>query len=350
MKDAPVPTASSVLPRVGISLGDVSGIGPEVTALALARPAVRRALVPVVFGDGPTLECFPLFRRFPRVALEDLGRTTGPAVVEVTRLAQKHRVPGKPSREGGRAQYAFVRAAIDAMRAGTVDALCTAPVSKEEISRAGIPFMGHTEVLADAFGVDVLMMMDGPRVRIALATNHVPISALPKLLTVEKLVAQLQLLSRSLEPVVGRKPRIAVLGLNPHAGEGGMLGREEVEVIGPAIRRARSKRVDAYGPIPADGLFARPDEVGAKYDVVLAMYHDQGLIPAKALDFERTVNVTLGLPVPRTSPDHGTAYAIAGTGTASCVPMMEALLKAARLSRGPGAGAAPGPRRPPPAR
>ncbi|ATB44927.1 4-hydroxythreonine-4-phosphate dehydrogenase PdxA [Corallococcus macrosporus] len=332
------------LPLVGISLGDVSGIGPEVTAAALMKPSVRKVLVPVLFGDGPTLERFPAFRRYARVAPATLGRVEGPTVVEVTRLAEKDRVPGKPSREGGRAQYAFVTAAIDAMRAGHVDALCTAPVSKEQISRAGIPFMGHTEVLAEAFGVEVMMLMDGPRVRVALATNHVPLADLPRLLTVDGLTARLKLLSRSLEPVVGRKPRIAVLGLNPHAGEGGLLGREEVEVIGPAIRKARAGRVDAHGPLPADGLFAKPDEVGARYDAVLAMYHDQGLIPAKALDFERTVNVTLGLPVPRTSPDHGTAYAIAGRGEASCVPMVEALLKAAQL-----AGtrrARPGPRRP----
>nr|WP_217439216.1 4-hydroxythreonine-4-phosphate dehydrogenase PdxA [Myxococcus sp. CA056] len=343
--------ATVSLPLVGISLGDVSGIGPEVTAAALALPAVRRALIPVVFGDGPTLERFPFFRRHARVEPSALGRVESPTVVVVTQLAARDRVPGKPSREGGRAQYAYVTAAIDAMRAGHVDALCTAPVSKEGISRAGIPFMGHTEVLAEAFGVDVMMMMDGPRVRIALATNHVPISALSKLLTVEGLTAQLKLLSRSLAPVVvGRRPRIAVLGLNPHAGEGGLLGREEVEVIGPAIRKARAAKVDAHGPIPADGLFARPDEVGARYDAVLAMYHDQGLIPAKALDFERTVNVTLGLPVPRTSPDHGTAYAIAGKGQASCVPMAEALLKAAQLARPPARGGRPGPRRPSPRR
>nr|WP_217442120.1 MULTISPECIES: 4-hydroxythreonine-4-phosphate dehydrogenase PdxA [unclassified Myxococcus] len=343
--------ATVSLPLVGISLGDVSGIGPEVTAAALALPAVRRALIPVVFGDGPTLERFPFFRRHARVEPSALGRVESPTVVVVTQLAAKDRVPGKPSREGGRAQYAYVTAAIDAMRAGHVDALCTAPVSKEGISRAGIPFMGHTEVLAEAFGVDVMMMMDGPRVRIALATNHVPISALSKLLTVEGLTARLKLLSRSLAPVVvGRRPRIAVLGLNPHAGEGGLLGREEVEVIGPAIRKARAAKVDAHGPIPADGLFARPDEVGARYDAVLAMYHDQGLIPAKALDFERTVNVTLGLPVPRTSPDHGTAYAIAGKGQASCVPMAEALLKAAQLARPPARGGRPGPRRPSPRR
>nr|WP_217911808.1 4-hydroxythreonine-4-phosphate dehydrogenase PdxA [Myxococcus sp. AM011] len=342
--------ATVSLPLVGISLGDVSGIGPEVTAAALALPAVRRALVPVVFGDGPTLERFPFFRRHARVEPSALSRVESPTVVEVTRLAARDRVPGKPSREGGRAQYAYVTAAIEAMRAGHVDALCTAPVSKEQISRAGIPFMGHTEVLAEAFGVEVMMMMDGPRVRIALATNHVPLSALSKLLTVDGLTAQLKLLSRSLTPVVGRRPRIAVLGLNPHAGEGGLLGREEVEVIGPAIRKARAARVDAHGPIAADGLFARPDEVGKQYDAVLAMYHDQGLIPAKALDFERTVNVTLGLPVPRTSPDHGTAYAIAGKGQASCVPMAEALLKAAQLARPPARGARPGPRRPSPRR
>nr|WP_255665541.1 4-hydroxythreonine-4-phosphate dehydrogenase PdxA [Myxococcus sp. AS-1-15] len=331
-------------------MGDVSGIGPEVTAGALARPAVRRALIPVVFGDGPTLERFPLFRRYARVELAALGRVESPTVVEVTRLNEAERVPGKPSRVGGRAQFAFITRAIEAMREGHVDALCTAPVSKEQISRAGIPFMGHTEVLAEAFGADVLMMMDGPRVRIALATNHVPLSSLSSLLTVEKLVAQLKLLSRSLEPVVGRKPRIAVLGLNPHAGEGGLLGREEVEVIGPAIRRARAAKVDAHGPLPADGLFARPDDIAGRYDAVLAMYHDQGLIPAKALDFERTVNVTLGLPVPRTSPDHGTAYAIAGKGEASCVPMVEALLKAAQLAAVGSRGARPGPRRPSPRR
>jgi 4-hydroxy-L-threonine phosphate dehydrogenase PdxA len=209
-------------PIVGISLGDVSGIGPEVTAAALELARVRRALVPVVFGDGPTLARFPVFQRYARATPETLGRA------EVTTLVEKDRRPGKPTRAGGRAQYAFVTAAIEAARAGLVDALCTAPVSKEQISRAGIPFMGHTEVLAEAFGVEVLMLMDGPRVRVALATNHVPVSALPRLLTVEKLTDQLELLSRELKPVVGRRPRIAVLGLNPHAGEGGLLGREEV--------------------------------------------------------------------------------------------------------------------------
>jgi len=317
-------------PVVGISLGDVSGIGPEVTADALTVPRVRRALLPVVFGDGPTLARFPQFQKYARTTPEALGRVTEPTVCVVTELAEKHRLPGKPSRAGGKAQYSYIQAAISAARAGQVDALCTAPVSKEQISRAGIPFMGHTEVLAEAFGREVLMLMDGPRVRVALATNHVPLVEVSRLLTVERLVGQLQLLSRSLEPVVGKAPRIGVLSFNPHAGEGGLLGREEVDVLTPAIKRARKLRVDAHGPLAADGLFAQVERF--PYDVVLAMYHDQGLIPAKALDFERTVNVTLGLPVPRTSPDHGTAYSLAGTGQASSVPMVEALLKAARLA------------------
>lgn len=317
-------------PVVGISLGDVSGIGPEVTAAALSLPRVRRALTPVVFGDGPTLERFPLFSTWARATPATLARAQKPTVCVVSTLGEKDRVPGKPTRRGGKAQYEYIQAAIAAARAGQVDALCTAPVSKEGISRAGIPFMGHTEVLADAFGREVLMLMDGPRVRVALATNHVPLAEVPRLLTVERLVAQLQLLSRSLTPVVGHAPRIGMLSFNPHAGEGGLLGREEVDVLIPALKQARRLRLDVHGPLAADGLFARVKDF--PYDVVLAMYHDQGLIPAKALDFERTVNVTLGLPVPRTSPDHGTAYGIAGTGQASSVPMVEALLKAAGLA------------------
>lgn len=264
------------------------------------------------------------------------GRPEKALACAVTELAEREVRPGKPSRAGGRAQYAFLTAAIDAARAGMLDAICTAPVNKEGISRAGIPFMGHTEVLADAFGVEVMMLMDGPRVRVALATNHVPITDVSKLLTRERLLAQIVLLDRSFRARLRRAPRIGVLGLNPHAGEGGLLGHEEVETIRPAILDARRRRIRCEGPIPADGLFAKPDAL--PYDVVLAMYHDQGLIPAKALDFERTVNVTLGLPVPRTSPDHGTAYSLAGTGKASPENMAEALLRAAELAAGKSAG------------
>ena len=312
-------------------MGDPSGIGPEVLAAALLQPRVRRALLPCVFGDGPTLRrAASLLRLERRTADAAPVPIVRPTLCEVTALPAKDRSPGRPTRAGGRAQLAYVNAAVEAARAGLVDALCTAPVSKEQITRAGIPFMGHTELLAEAFGCEVLMLMDGPRLRVALATNHVALRALPDALSTDRLVRQLCLLSESLAPLLGRRPRLAVCGLNPHAGEGGLLGREEVDVIRPAILRARRRRVDCHGPLAADGLFAKAARL--PFDAVLAMYHDQGLVAAKALDFERTVNVTLGLPLPRTSPDHGVAYDIAGKKVASPVPMVEALLKAAQLA------------------
>jgi 4-hydroxythreonine-4-phosphate dehydrogenase len=315
---------------VGISLGDPSGIGPEVLASALAHPQVRRSVLPVVFGDEGIRRRFPIFSAMRRGDPDALLSIDEPTFCSVTALPAKDRVPGKPTRATGHAQYEYIESAISAAKAGHIEAICTAPVSKEQITRAGITFMGHTEVLADAFGAEVLMLMDGPRLRVALATNHLPLAKVSRALTADRLARQLELLSRELAPSLGKKPRIAVLGFNPHAGEGGLLGDEEVRAIAPAVTRARAAGVRCEGPLPADGLFASHAE---GYDAVLAMFHDQGLIPAKALDFERTVNVTLGLPVPRTSPDHGVAYAIAGKGRASSVPMRVALLRAAELVR-----------------
>jgi 4-hydroxythreonine-4-phosphate dehydrogenase len=299
-------------PVVGISAGDPSGIGPEIIRKALDDPRVRRALTPVVFGDASL--------RLPS------------GICAVTQLSPGDRRPGRPTRAGGRAQLAYIEALIASAQAGNLDALCTAPVSKEQITRAGVRFMGHTEVLANAFEREVLMLMDGPRLKVALATNHVPLAQVGRSLTVAELVAKLRLLATSLSRQLGRRPRIAVCGINPHAGEGGLLGLEEQRLVIPAIRRARRAGVRCEGPFGADGLFAH----SAGYDAVMAMYHDQGLVAAKALDFGETVNVTLGLPLPRTSPDHGVAYDIAGKGKALAEPMVFALLKAAELSREPG--------------
>ncbi|MEW6435377.1 MAG: 4-hydroxythreonine-4-phosphate dehydrogenase PdxA [Myxococcota bacterium] len=304
-------------PRIGISLGDPSGIGAEVTWKALADARVRRALTPVVFGDA---------HESPRPG------TRGPLRFHaVSQLAAKDRRPGRPTRAGGLAQHAYVTAAIAAAQAGEVDALCTAPVSKEAITKAGIPFVGHTELLAEAFGCEVLMLMDGPRLKVALATNHLPLAAVPKALSVPRLLSALALLDRTLTPVLGHRPRIAVCGVNPHAGEGGVLGTEEVRVIAPAIAQAKRRRLDVRGPFAADGLFAKAAG-GFPFDVALAMFHDQGLVATKTLDFARTVNVTLGLPVPRTSPDHGVAYDLAGKNRADPQPMIHALLKAAEFA------------------
>ncbi|HYV48940.1 MAG TPA: 4-hydroxythreonine-4-phosphate dehydrogenase PdxA [Myxococcaceae bacterium] len=298
-------------------MGDPSGIGPEIIFKALADRRVRRALVPVVFGDGPSLR-----------------RLRGVEVRAVTALAAKDRRPGKPSREGGRAQLRYILAAVAAAKGGEVDALCTAPVSKEQISRTGELFVGHTELLAEEFARDVLMLLDGPRLKVALATNHVAIRELPKVLTRSKVEAALTLLDVSLWPVLGRSPRLAVCGLNPHAGDGGVLGLEDRAVIAPAMRDAARRGVKCEGPFAADGLFASLLRAKKpRFDAVLAMFHDQGLVVVKALDFERTVNVTLGLPLPRTSPDHGVAYDLAGKGRANPEPMASALLKAAELAR-----------------
>ncbi|MBE2250405.1 MAG: 4-hydroxythreonine-4-phosphate dehydrogenase PdxA [Myxococcus sp.] len=295
--------------RVGISLGDPSGVGPQVTAKALGHPRVKRRLEPVLFGDEGDRSRFAPGLEFHAVSA----------------LKQADRKPGAPSRAGGRAQYDAFMALIDAAKAGELDAMCTAPVSKEQISRAGVPFMGHTEVLAEAFDVEVVMLMKGPQLSVALATNHLPLAEVPAALTVKGLVKTLGIIDRGLSAVLGRRPVIAVCGLNPHAGEGGLLGREELDVIAPAMSRARRAGLRVTGPHGADGLFAHR----RGFDVALAMFHDQGLVATKTLDFVHTVNVTLGLPVARTSPDHGTAYALAKTGLADEAPMVSALLEAA---------------------
>lgn len=303
---------SSSRPRIGISLGDPSGIGAEVTLAALAQRKVQRALVPVLFGDAAV-------------------KAQGMEMRVVSQLPAQDRKPGKPTRAGGLAQLAYVQAAITAAQLGEVDGLCTAPVSKEAITKAGVPFAGHTELLASSFGVEVMMLMKGPLLSVALATNHLPLREVPGALSTPRLVAQLELLDRGLRTRLGRRPRIAVCGLNPHAGDGGVLGTEEERIISPAIRKAKAKGLDVSGPYAADGLFAGGRQY--PFDVALAMFHDQGLVATKTLDFARTVNVTLGLPVPRTSPDHGVAYDIAGKGRADPTPMVSALLEAAAMCR-----------------
>jgi 4-hydroxythreonine-4-phosphate dehydrogenase len=300
-------------PRIGISLGDPSGIGPLVTAKALRRANVLRALSPVVFGDEGDRHRFAASVEF----------------VGVSKLAEKDRRPGVPSRAGGRAQFQAFEALITAAKAKEIDALCTAPASKETISRAGIPFMGHTEVLAEAFEAEVVMLMKGPQLSVALATNHLALANVPKALTVKGLVKTLRIVDDGLRGLLGRRPTIAVCGLNPHAGEGGLLGREEQDLIGPAMTAARRLGLTVTGPHGADGLFAHR----TGFDVALAMFHDQGLVATKTLDFVHTVNVTLGLPVPRTAPDHGTAYALAVSGKADETPMVSALIEAARFAR-----------------
>ena len=256
------------------------------------------------------------------------------AVLAVSRLGAAARRPGKPSVAGGRAAYRYIETAARLASTGVIAGIATAPINKAWVTRAGFPISGHTELLKDLTGARaVRMMLAGSRLRVILVTMHVALGAVPKALTIREVARTITIGADHLRRYHRvAEPRIAVTGLNPHAGEGGLFGREEGRVIEPAIERAQRDGVDASGPYPADSLFFQAVD-GKKFDAVIAMYHDQGLIPLKLLHFHDAVNVTLGLPIIRTSPDHGTAYDIAGKGKADAGSMIEAIALAHAMSR-----------------
>jgi len=300
---------TSAAPRIAISLGDPAGVGPEIVAAAVmaAPAALRRRLV--VFGDRAPLER----------ALSVRGGAGWPAEVELREGPGCDPEPGCPDERSGAAQVAYLEAAVAAAATGEVAALVTAPISKTWARRAGFAFPGHTEMLAERLGAaEVAMAFVGPRLRVALATVHVPLREVAGRLTAARVASVTRMLAGALGRDLGvARPRLGVVGLNPHAGEGGLLGGEEAEVIAPGIAAAAAALGDAAevgGPLVPDAAFR--DAAAGRWDGLVAMYHDQALIPVKLLDFELAVNVTLGLPIVRTSPDHGTAYDIAGTGRA----------------------------------
>jgi 4-hydroxythreonine-4-phosphate dehydrogenase len=237
---------------------------------------------------------------------------------------------GRPDERSGAAQVGYLEAAVAAAGRGELAAIVTAPISKTWARRAGFAFPGHTEMLASRLGVrDVVMLFAGPRMKVALATVHVPLAEVARALTTAGLRTTLAIVARALVAEFGiAEPRIGVVGLNPHAGEGGLLGAEDRDVIAPALGALPPARLS--GPLVPDAAFR--DLAEQRYDALVAMYHDQGLIPVKLIDFDEAVNVTLGLPVVRTSPDHGTAYDIAGTGRARSVSMQRALALAVELA------------------
>jgi 4-hydroxythreonine-4-phosphate dehydrogenase len=241
----------------------------------------------------------------------------------------------RPSLESDRAQLSYIERAMNDLLAGRGDAIVTAPISKASIARAGAPWPGHTEMLAGLVpgtrGAPVMMLV-GERLKVVPLTVHVPLRAVSERLSVELVLHALEVMHAAMSKYFGlHKARIAVAGLNPHAGEGGLFGDEEARIIAPAIERARSLGILALGPFPGDTVFRRAVE--GEFDAVLGMYHDQALIPIKVLDFDRAVNVTLGLPILRTSVDHGTAYDLAGKGVASAGSMIAALELAASMVR-----------------
>ena len=320
--------------RLAISMGDPSGIGAEVTVRALA--AHRGVLVPYVYGDAGVLAAVA---RRARLALPMVSPgaplPVGGAFVAVTKLPKSATVPGRPVRAGGAAQLAYLQAAYAAVISGQADALCTAPVSKAQVALAEKGFVGHTEWLEERTKAKrSVMMLAGSRLRVALVTNHLQLARVARTLTASSVLGTLAVTHRSLRDEFGiARPRIAVCALNPHAGEGGSFGDEERRLVVPAIARAKRLGIAARGPYPADSVFFRA--YAGEFDAVVALYHDQGLIPVKLVDaalHDPAVNVTLGLPIVRTSPDHGVAYDLAGHDKAKHDSMWAALALAAKLA------------------
>lgn len=307
---------ATTLPRLAVTAGEPAGVGPELVA-RLAASDLSADLVAITDRD--------LLRRAAAICGIDLtitdddgsrltARAAGHVRVRHIPLGERE-VFGQPDPANARHVLDMLGIAADGCLDGTFDAVVTGPVQKASINEAGVPFSGHTEFFAERAASQVVMMLASPELRVTLATTHLPLSEVPSAITAELLDRTLRLVSSSLTSLYGiARPRIAVLGLNPHAGEGGHMGREEIETIIPLLERLRGEGMELLGPLPADTAFV--PAMRRHYDAVLAMYHDQALPVLKSEAFDRTVNVTLGLPFIRTSVDHGTALDLAGTGRA----------------------------------
>ena len=335
-------------PLVALTMGDVAGVGPEVIARAWGDSPLRTMARPFVVGSRTVLE-----RALASVGVKaevqaiDRPEDAEPTARKIPCLEGSETdlsgvVPGRVDARAGRAAHEFVVTAIDLALAGRIDAITTLPLNKEALHAAGIKHPGHTEILAERCGVTdhAMMLYVGPPVGagdaglgVVHVTLHVPLRRVFAMLTGEAVEAKILLADRALRPLTGgRAPRVAVAGLNPHAGEGGLFGDEEIRIIAPAVERTRQAGVDVTGPIAADTLFGRA--IGGDFDAVVAMYHDQGHIALKTISFDRAVNVTLGLPIVRTSVAHGTAYDIAWQGTAETSSLIEAVRVASRMVSG----------------
>ncbi len=325
-------------PVLGITMGDPAGIGPEVIAKALAGPTLRRLCVPIVVGSLPvmqrTLKALKL--KVAAVAVDGHNQTARLGAGRIAVLDPLERSlglfkQGVAAAKTGAASVAFIKKAVHLAQIGCIDAVVTAPINKEAINLAGCHYPGHTELLADLTDTpDSGMMIVGGPLRIMFVTTHVAIKDLPRLLTKAKIEKGIRLAHRALTELYGiRRPRIGVAALNPHAGEHGLFGDEERRVVLPAARAAQARGILASDPMPADTLFGKAAK--GQYDGIVALYHDQGLIPLKLVAFGTCVNLTVGLPIIRTSVDHGTAFDIVGKGLADPGSLIEAVTLAATL-------------------
>jgi len=323
--------------RVGITIGDINGIGLEVIIKTLSHPSVTQLCTPVIYGSSKVVSYHKNIVQpedFAFHSTSGADRLYAHKINVVNCWQENVNITlGKESEEGGRFAHIALDRAVRDLKEGHIDLLVTAPISKNAMQQTGFQHAGHTEYLAHEFQVkEPLMMMVADNFRVALATTHAPLKDVASRLTKERLKAQLDLLQRTLQVDFGiGKPTIAVLGLNPHAGENSRIGMEEEEIIRPVIVEAKKSGNLVMGPYPADGFFGAMQH--RKFDAIFAMYHDQGLIPFKMLHFQDGVNFTAGLPFVRTSPDHGTAFDIAGKNMADPSSFRAALLTAVDIFR-----------------
>lgn len=319
--------------RIGITAGDPAGIGPEVALKAAARFDDSSTIL-IVIGRAAAMRtvCGPTFEGFEVIGEGDIVdcRAGGRYVFDVP-IDLPIPVPGEGSADTGRESIAYLDAAVRIWQSGHIHAIVTGPVSKGNIAKSGLRFTGHTEYLAERTGGEPWMMMYAPRHRVLLATTHLPIASVAASLTKERILAAIRAGHDAVSVLDGPAARIAVAGLDPHCGDDGAIGSFDREVTASAIAMAREQGIDVEGPFAADTLFI-PSR-WERYHLAIAQYHDQGLIPFKMLEFDRGVNITIGLPLVRTSVDHGTAYDIAGRGLANDESMLSAIRLAARLTR-----------------
>lgn len=315
--------------KVGITQGDINGIGIETIIKALSEPDMTDNFIPVIYGSP---KAFAFYRKnidAPNFNLNNIRNAdeTHPRRINIIDCTSDdiHVEPGLSTPQGGQAAFAALQTAVNDLKNGKIDVLVTAPINKKNIQSDNFHFPGHTEYLQKEAGeMPALMLLVSNNIRVGVVAGHMPMAQVPSYITVDRILDKLRILNSTLKlDFTIRRPRIAVLGLNPHAGDNGLLGSEEEQVIIPAIKAASEEGIYAMGPYAADGVFGS-DALG-KFDAILAMYHDQGLAPFKALAFESGVNYTAGLPFIRTSPDHGTAYDIAGQGKASADSMRAAI-------------------------
>ena len=323
---------------LAITLGDVCGIGPEIVIKASYHRDIYQSCQLVVIGDKGALEkaayiCKKQIKLVPPPWEKKTASAPGTIFLfPVSHLDERDLIYGQPSPAVGKAAVHYIKTAVSLALEKKVDGIVTCPVNKALINASGIPFSGHTELLAELTDTKrYAMLFVGEKLRVVLATIHVPLKDVPQLINQEKLLDLIELTHHFFENRLKiKKPLMAVAGLNPHAGEAGLMGQEEIKMIIPAVKKAKAKGFNVEGPFPPDTLFYWAKE--GHYNVVISMYHDQGLIPFKLLHFKDGVNVTMGLPIIRTSVDHGTAYDIAGKGIADEHSLVEAIKLAAKMA------------------